>query len=72
MPGAALPAKTIERFVKSVSGLGYIRSSITVWDIIEMLWDLPQSTSTGENHKEELIKTVSRVISLDHMKLDSV
>ena len=72
MPGAALPAKTIERFVKSVSGLGYIRSSITVWDIIEMLWDLPQSTSTGENHKEELIKTVSRVISLDHMKLDSI
>lgn len=68
--GVLLPAKTIQSFVATVEGLGYIRSSVTVWDVIEQLWDIPFTTSTSENHKDGLMKTVSRVLALDHDALD--
>ncbi len=68
--GVLLPAKTIQSFVSTVEGLGYIRSNISVWDVIELLWDIPGTTCTSENHRDGLMKTVSRVLALDHSALD--
>ena len=48
-----------------------IRSNLTAWDIIEILWDLPETTATSENHKDGLMKTVSRVVTLDHQSMDA-
>lgn len=70
MSGILLPAKTINSFITTVDGLGYIRSNITVWDIIELLWDIPASTGGNENHRDGLMKTVSRVLTLNHQALD--
>lgn len=69
--GVQLPQKTMNSFITTVEGLGYIRSNITVWDVIEQLWDIPASTGTSENHRDGLMKTVSRVLSLDHLALDT-
>ena len=71
MSGMQIPAKTVKTFISSVEGLSMIRSNLTVWDVIEILWDLPESTGTGENYKDSLMKTVSRVINLDHSKCDA-
>lgn len=68
--GVLLPAKSITSFVTNVEGLSYIRSNLTVWDIIELLWDIPAATATSENHKDGLMKTVSRVLTLKHEELD--
>lgn len=70
MSGMQIPGKTVKTFISSVEGLSMIRSNLTVWDVIEILWDLPESTGTGENYKDSLMKTVSRVINLDHTGLD--
>ena len=69
--GVQLPQKTINSFVSSVDGLSVIRSNITVWDVIEMLWDIPESTGTCENHIDGLMKTVSKVLALKHAELDA-
>ena len=66
----ALPAKTIKSFISTVSGLEAIRSSVTVWDIIEILWDIPETTGASEAHKDGLMKTVSRVLAINHAALD--
>ena len=66
----ALPAKTIKSFISTVSGLEAIRSSVTVWDIIEILWDIPETTGASEAHKDGLMKTVSRVLAINHTALD--
>ncbi len=68
--GVQLPAKTINSFTSSVDGLSVIRANITVWDIIEMLWDIPETTGTCENHIDGLMKTVSKVLCLKHAELD--
>lgn len=69
--GMLIPGKTIKTFISSVEGLSMIRSNLTVWDVIEILWDLPESTGTGENYKDSLMKTVSRVIHLNHANCDA-
>ena len=69
--GVQLPAKTINSFTSSVDGLSVIRANITVWDIIEMLWDIPETTGTCENHTDGLMKTVSKVLCLKHAELDN-
>ena len=69
--GVQLPAKTINSFTSSVDGLSVIRANITVWDIIEMLWDIPETTGTCENHIDGLMKTVSKVLCLKHAELDN-
>ena len=66
----ALPAKTIKNFISTVSGLEAIRSSVTVWDVIEILWDIPEATGSSEAHKDGLMKTVSRVLAINHSALD--
>ena len=71
MSGALIPGKTVKTFISSVEGLSLIRSNLTVWDVIEILWDLPETTSAGEGHKDGLMKTVSRVITLNHSELDA-
>ena len=71
MSGVLIPGKTVKTFISSVEGLSLIRSNLTVWDVIEILWDLPASTCTGENHKDGMMKTVSRVITLNHSELDA-
>lgn len=68
--GVLLPTKSITSFVTNIEGLSYIRSNLTVWDIIELLWDIPAATATSENHKDGLMKTVSRVLTLKHEELD--
>lgn len=68
--GILLPAKTVTSFITTVEGLSYIRSDITVWDVIELLWDIPATTGANENHRDGLMKTVSRVLTLDHDALD--
>lgn len=68
--GVLLPQKTINSFLTAVDGLSVIRSNIAVWDIIEMLWDIPGTTGTCENHTDGLMKTVSRVLGLNHQALD--
>ena len=68
--GVQLPQKTIASFTSAVEGLGMIRSNITVWDVIEMLWDIPETTGTCENHIDGLMKTVSRVLVFNHRELD--
>jgi len=65
-----LPAKTIKSFISTVSGLEAIRSSVTVWDVIEILWDIPETTGSSEQHKDGLMKTVSRVLGINHGNLD--
>lgn len=69
--GVLLPQKTINSFISSVEGLSVIRSNITVWDVIEMLWDIPESTGTCENHIDGLMKTVSKILALKHTELDA-
>lgn len=68
--GVLLPAKSITCFISNVEGLSYIRSNLTVWDVIELLWDIPATTASSENHKDGLMKTVSRVLTLKHEDLD--
>lgn len=65
-----LPAKTIKNFVSTVTGLTAIRSTISLWDVIEILWDIPETTGSSESHKDGLMKTVSRVLALNHSTLD--
>lgn len=72
MSGVLIPGKTVKTFISSVEGLSMIRSNLTAWDIIEILWDLPETTATSENHKDGLMKTVSRVVTFDHQSLDAV
>lgn len=67
----ALPSKTIKSFISTVSGLEAIRSSVTVWDVIEILWDIPETTGASEAHKDGLMKTVSRVLAINHTALDN-
>ncbi len=67
-----IPAKTIKNFISTVSGLEAIRSSVTVWDVIEILWDIPETTGVSEAHKDGLMKTVSRVLGINHTALDKV
>lgn len=71
MSGVLIPGKTVKTFISSVEGLSLIRSNLTVWDIIEILWDLPESTTNSEGHKDGLMKTVSRVITLNHANMDA-
>ena len=68
--GVQLPQKTIANFTSSVEAIAMIRSNITVWDVIEMLWDIPETTGTCENHTDGLMKTVSRVLTFNHQELD--
>ena len=65
-----LSAKTINSFLSAVSGLEAIRSSVTVWDIIDILWDIPENEGVSESHKDSLMKTVSRVLCLNHSAFD--
>ncbi len=71
MSGVLIPGKTVKTFISSVEGLGLIRSNLTVWDVIEILWDLPESTTNSEGHKDGLMKTVSRVLTLNHGAMDA-
>lgn len=70
MSGTLIPAKTIKSFISSIEGLSFIRSNFSVWDVIEILWDIPENTAASTTHKDGLMKTVSRVLALNHTTLD--
>lgn len=68
--GVKMSAKSINEFVQSVQGLSFIRSNMTAWDIIELLWEIPGKSKASEAHKDGLMKTVSRVLALNHSAFD--
>ena len=67
-----MSAKSINEFVQAVQGLSFIRSNMTAWDIIELLWEIPGKSKASEAHKDGLMKTVSRVLALNHSAFDVV
>lgn len=71
MSGTKLSAKVIASFVSSIEGLSFIRSKMSVWDVIELLWDIPANNASSQKHKDELMKTVSRVLVMNHAALDA-
>lgn len=44
--------------------------NITVWDYIDLLWDIVPNGSTNADSKELREKTVSKILTLDFAKLD--
>ena len=66
-----MSAKSINEFVQSIQGLSFIRSNMTAWDIIELLWEIPNKSKASEAHKDGLMKTVSRVLALNHAAFDA-
>lgn len=63
-----LSAKAIKDIVTSVEGLSIVRNNLTVWDVIEVLWDSPEKFGASTAHKDSLTKTVSRVLAIDNYK----
>lgn len=43
---------------------------VTVWDIIEIFWEAPSLYSESEVHQRSLEKTMSRILTLNHLELD--
>ena len=63
--------KAAQDLENNLEDMLWVSSKITVWDIIELLWDYPAQSSSDDN-RLSTERTVSRILSLNHAELDVI
>lgn len=69
MGSVQIGKKLTENAYEAFDGLMFCKPNITVWDCIEVLWDLPKEAKS-EASRASLEKTVSRILTINHKKYD--
>ena len=72
MGSIIISKKGTEYIIEQLNTQLMFNSAPVVWDFIDILWAYPEDDQISEEHRNSLEKTVSRVLTLDHVKLDTV
>ena len=79
MPGTTMTDAQYDFVKEQLEEALFLNTSATLYDVIEMFWAIPEQFKKSSNrvknpdeYKKRLEKTVSRILVLEHEKLDKV
>lgn len=72
MGSILISKKGTEYLIDQLNTMLMFNSSPVVWDFIDILWAYPEDDQISDEHRSSLEKTVSRILTIDHTKMDAI